>query len=621
MKQLQPLRSRWVVAAVAMAFFTLPFLSGQTDVQFFPLSEVRPGLKGVGRTVFEGDKIEEFQVEVLGVLKNAIGPKHDVILARLSGGPLERTGVIQGMSGSPVYIDGKLLGAVALSFPFSKEPVAGITPIEEMLEVVPEPPPPAPAALATRMNYHIARVATDPLDGGRLIPEPDDAAAILSKLPPSQGGESTVSSLRLPLRFGGFSSETIQTYTPLFRQMGFEPLEGGTLSAGESTPPITAGVEPGSMISLLLVRGDLNLNGDCTVTYRRGNNLYACGHRIFLMGPAQIPFAQSRVLGTVPSLAMSFKLDAPGPPVGTIRQDRFGAIYGEVGDMAPLIPVHIRVESTLNRKADYNFEMVQETFLSPLLLNLGVVSTLAATERMLGPSTIEIKGDIRLSGGEVVDLEDVVSSDINTPGAAGAAVSLPLAYLLASGFLDMRVEGIDLSIVSRNEKRVATLDQVWSTKSEVHPGDHIEVTALLRTPSGETAIQKIPVTIPESIRDKTLSVMVGSGPTLNALQSGFNPLTAMPRDLPHLVRNLNRMRRNDRLYVLLMAPQRSFILQGDEYPSPPPSLVQTFLADPAASSSVMFSASSVIGDFETKSSPYSIRGQKTLLLKVVGAGS
>jgi SpoIVB peptidase S55 len=621
MKQLQPLRFRWVVAAVALPFFALPFLLGQADVQFFPLSEVQPGLKGVGRTVFEGDKIEEFQVEVLGVLKNAIGPKHDVILARLSGGPLERTGVIQGMSGSPVYIDGKLLGAVALSFPFSKEPVAGITPIEEMLEVVPEPAPTGPAALATRMNYHIARVATDPLDGGRLIPEPDDAAAVLSKLPPSQGEESTVSSLRLPLRFGGFSSETIQTYTPLFRQMGFEPLEGGTLSGGESTPPITAGVEPGSMISLLLVRGDLNLNGDCTVTYLRGNNLYACGHRIFLMGPAQIPFAQSRVLGTVPSLAMSFKLDAPGPPVGTIRQDRFGAIYGEVGDVAPLIPVHIRVDSTLNRKADYNFEMVQETFLSPLLLNLGVVSTLTATERMLGPSTVEVKGNIRLSGGEVVDLEDVVSSDMNTPGAAGAAVSLPLAYLLASGFLDMRVEGIDLSIVSRNEKRVATLDQVWSTESEVHPGGHIEVTALLRTPSGETAIQKIPVTIPESVRDKTLSVVVGSGPTLNALQSGFNPLTAVPRDLPHLVRNLNRMRRNDRLYALLMAPQRSFILQGDEYPSPPPSLVQTFLADPAASSSVMFSGSSVIGDFETKSSPYSIRGQKTLLLKVVGAGS
>jgi hypothetical protein len=621
MKQLEPLRSRWVVAALAIPLFVVPFLSGQADVQFFPLSEVRPGLRGVGRTVFEGEKIEEFQVEVLGVLKNVIGPKHDVILARLSGGPLERTGVIQGMSGSPVYIDGKLLGAVALSFPFSKEPVAGITPIEEMLEVVPGPGPPAPAAPATRMNYHLARVATDPPEGGRLIPEGDDAASILSKLLPSQAGESTVSGLRLPLRFGGFSSQAIQTYTPLFRQMGFEPLEGGALSAGESTPPSTAELEPGSMISLLLVRGDLNLNGDCTVTYRRGNNLYACGHRIFLMGPAQIPFAQSRVLGTVPSLAMSFKLDAPGPPVGTIRQDRFGAIYGEVGDMAPLIPVHIRVDSTLNRKADYNFEMVQETFLSPLLLNLGVVSTLTATERMLGPSTVEIKGNIHLSGGQVIDLEDVVSSDINTPGAAGAAVSLPLAYLLASGFLDMRVEGIDLSIVSRNEKRVATLDQVWSTKSEVHPGDHIEVTALLRTPSGETAIQKIPVTIPESVRDKTLSVVVGSGPTLNAFQSGFNPLTAVPRDLPHLVRNLNRMRRNDRLYALLMAPQRSFILQGDEYPSPPPSLVQTFLADPAASSSVIFSGSSVIGDFETKSSPYSIRGQKTLLLKVVGAGS
>jgi hypothetical protein len=339
------------------------------------------------------------------------------------------------------------------------------------------------------------------------------------------------------------------------------------------------------------------------------------------MGPAQIPFAPARVLATVASLAMSFKLDAPGPLAGAIRQDRFGAIYGAVGDKVAMIPVHIQVDSTLNKKTDYNFEMVQETFLSPLLLNLGVVSTLTATERMLGASTLEVKGNIRLSDGEVVKVEDVLSADVNTPGAAGAAVSTPLAYLLASGFLDLRIQGIDLSIVSRNEKRLATLDQVWSTQSEVHPGDHIEIAALLRAPWGETVVEKIPVDIPASVRDKTLSVVVGSGPTLNALQSGFNPLSATPRDLRQLVRNLNRMRRNDRLYALLMAPQRSFILQGDEYPSPPPSLVQTFLADPTAASSVVFSGSSVIGDFETKSSPYSIRGQKILILRVVGAGS
>jgi hypothetical protein len=423
------------------------------------------------------------------------------------------------------------------------------------------------------------------------------------------------------LRFGGFSDEVIRPLAPLFRAMGFDPMPGGSLTGSENGPPSKADLVPGSMISLLLMRGDLDLNVDCTVTYRQGDNLYACGHRVLLAGPTQIPFAQSRVLVTVPSLASSFKVDAPGQLIGTIHQDRFSAIYGVLGDKAQLIPVHVQVESTLNRKADYHLEMVQETYLSPLLLNLAVGSMLSATERMLGPSTLEIAGKIRLSNAEPVNIEDIVSSDINNPNAAAAAASTPLVYLLASPFPDLRITDIDLSIVSRNEKRVATLEQVWSTKSEVRPGDHVEVTALLRNPSGTTVTQKIAVKIPDSVSDKTLSVIVGGGSSINALQYRFSPLSTTPRDLHQLVRALNRMRRNNRLYALLMAPQRSFILQGDEYPSPPPSLVQTFLADPSVSSSLIFSGGSIVGDFETKPSPYTIRGEKTLFLKVVNNGT
>lgn len=596
-------------------------LGAQRDIKFFPLNEIRPGLRGVGRTVFEGDKIEEFQVEILGVLKNAIAPKHDVILGRLSGGPLEKTGVIAGMSGSPVYIDGKLVGAIALSFPFSKEPLTGITPIEEMLDVVPETVnagnKPTTASLSS-LDFRIARAFTDPTDLGRLIPAANMDVSDLSKLLGSTNSGTALSGMRLPLRFGGFSSEVIQPYTPLFQALGFEPMPGGAL--GDDTP-IKGDLAPGSMISLLLMRGDLDLNIDCTVTYRQGNNLYACGHRVLLAGPTQIPFAQARVLATVPSLASSFKLDAPGPLIGTIHQDRFSAIYGVVGDKAQLIPVRVRVESTLNKKAEYNFEVVQESFLTPLLMSLAIGSTLSATERMVGPSTVEIEGKIRLSDGQHVDIGDVVSSDINNPMTTASAVSTPLVYLLASSFPDLRIGGIDLSIISRNEKRVSSLEQVWSTKSEVEPGDHIEVTALLRTPSGETVTQKIPVDIPQSVSDKTLSLVVGGGASINALQFRLSPPGTTPRDLGQLVRALNRMRRNNRLYALLMAPQRSFILQGDEYPSPPPSLVQTFLADPAVSSSVTFSGSSVVGDYETKPSRYAIRGEKTLMLKVVNKGT
>jgi hypothetical protein len=604
-----------------MGVFFAACLWGQAGTQYFPISEIRPGLKGVGRTVFEGDKVEEFQVEILGVLKNGLAPKHDVILARLSGGPLEKTGVIAGMSGSPVYVDGKLVGAVAISFPFSKEPLAGITPIEDMLEVVPEGKAPPAAPVATSLPFRMAPLSTGSADAVRLIPEEEAGPQSFARFLPRETGADSLTNLRLPLRFGGFSREAIDLYAPIFRQMGFEPMQGGGLSGGDTEQPLKTDLEPGSMVSLLLVRGDLDVNADCTVTFRQGDQLYACGHRVMSTGPAEFPFAPSRVLVTVPSLLASFKLDAPGRVVGTIRQDRFSAIYGKVGDKdARMIPVHVHVDSTLNKRVDYNFEMVQETLLSPLLLNLSLVSVLTTTEPNIGPSALEVKGLIRLAGGESVNVEDVLSADVGTAGQAAAVVATPLNYLLASAFPNLQIEDIDLSVVSRNEKRVATLEQVWSTQSEVRPGDRVELTALLRLPSGQTVTQKIPVDIPGSVSDKMLSLVVGSGTYLNALQFRLLPIGSAPRDLQQLVRALNRMRQNNRIYALLMAPQRSFIIQGDEYPSPPPSLVQTFLADPAVASSAIFSGTSVVGDFETKPSPYTVRGQKTLILKVVGPG-
>ena len=199
-------------------------------------------------------------------------------------------------------------------------------------------------------------------------------------------------------------------------------------------------------------------------------------------------------------------------------------------------------------------------------------------------------------------------------------VATPLTYLMGSGFPDLRIEGIDVSVKSRNERSVATLEQVWSTKSEVKPGDHIEVVALMRLPGGQALTQKIPVDIPESVSDKALMLAVGGGSNINALQFRLAPPGSAVRDIHQIVKALNRMRRNNRLYALLMAPQRSFIMQGDEYPSPPPSLIQTFMADPAAASSVNLSGTSVVGDFEAEPSSLMIHGQKMLLLKVVGPG-
>jgi SpoIVB peptidase S55 len=617
---------RWLWGMVFAVLAVSP-LFAQENQKFFPLSEIQPGLKGVGRTIFEGNQIQEFQVEFLGVLKNALAPKHDVILARLSGGPLAKTGVVAGMSGSPVYVNGRLVGAVALSFPFSTEAYAGITPIQEMLDVVPvatggrKPNPPATLEM---------RIFPDPQSktaAGRLIPDERVEQADWTALLPGSPEAESLSSLRLPLRFGGFSASAMQAFAPAFNQLGFEPMQGGMLTGSPSsaTPraqPAPGELEPGSMVSVMLVEGDLNLNVDCTVTYRQGNNLYACGHRFLMTGPVEFPFAPSNVLATVPNLANSFKVDSPGMPVGSIRQDRFGAIYGVVGEKAKMIPVTLKVNSTLNRQAHYHFEMVEQNFLTPLLANLAITSALTSTERAVGPSTLNIEGSIRLSSGDTVNVEDVLSGELNTANVAGASIAGPLAYLLGSGFPNLDVEGIEITVTARNKRSVATLEQAWSTQSEVRPGDHLEVIAALRMNSGEHLTERIPVDIPLSVSDKALSLVVGDGATINALENRLGPVgtSGSVQDLHQLVRALNRMRRNNRLYVLLMAPQRSFMLHGNEYPSPPPSLVQTFLADPAVASSVLYRGTSVVGDFETKPSAFSIQGQKTLMLKVSDVG-
>lgn len=593
----------------------------QSNPQFFPLDEVRPGLMGVGRTILQGDKIQEFQVELIGVLKNVLAPKHDAILARLSGPAIDRTGVVAGMSGSPVYVDGKLLGAVAISFPFSKEPYTLITPIEDMLQVVPKSPPDDSSQAAFSLPWHDAAAPSPAGVIDRWIPDAQSGPALWASLLSRWTNSSSLSQFRLPAHFSGFGESVMSAYSPLLNELGFEPVEAATVSGGPSTsspsPADIRSIVPGSMISVALVRGDLNLNVDCTVTYRQGDHIYACGHQIFSVGPADVPFAESHVLATIPSLVTSFKVDAPGPVIGSIRQDRFGAIYGVLGEQAPTIPVHIELASSLGRTIDYDFQVAQQPLLSPLLVNLAIVSAVSSSERDAGPSTLDLNGQIKLSDGEAIQLEDVVSSPLSSAGGAGSSVAVPLSYLLNGQFPNLRILGVDLHIAAQNESRVATLEQVWSTRSEVRPGDHIEVTAMERTPSGKSIMQKIPVDIPASITDKTLSLVVGSGAALNALQLRFIRPGAPPRSLRQLVHDLNRTRRNNRLYALLMTPQRSFVMEGTEYPSPPPSLLQTFMADPAVSSRVVYRTGSIVGDYATKAVPYAIEGEQTLYLKVI----
>lgn len=609
-------RKSLCIAAWLMLFVPTAGAGQPASPGFFPLKDVKPGMTGVGRTVFHGSKIEDFQVEILGVLHNT-GPQQSIILARLSGGPLEKTGVLAGMSGSPVYIDGKLVGAVALAFPFSKDPIAGITPIEQMARVL-ERAQPGQDPPVVKVNLH--QVPTPSGSEPRLVP------AQINLLPSAGGAEESIqvspdrprlSRIATPLALSGFSSRTIEQFTAQFRALGLVPMQGGGGSSDENTKPGDASeLKPGSMISVQLIRGDLGVNADGTVTYVDGKRIYAFGHRFLSAGPAEMPFAASNVITLLANTASSFKISTPGGLLGAIRQDRSSGILGVVGDKARMIPVSVRLRSARSRDMNYRFEMVNDRYLSPFLLQLAVFGTLDATERIVGESSLAIRGSIVLKDLPPVRVENLFSADANTPAVAAMTTAAPLALLLHSGFSTLEVTGIDLEIVSSDERRLASLDQVWSGKREVRPGEQLEITAVLRAEDGTEIVKKVPVDIPPSLTPGPLQITVADGNSLNLaemreLPGGFNPKTPA-----QLVRAINNLRKNNRLYVRLSRPQTAFLLHGAQFPSPPPSVARAMANEPSASTNIVTSKVSTLAEVELEPLPSVVAGQKTISVLV-----
>ena len=313
---------------VALLFTVVP---ASAALSILPLKDVRAGMHGVGKTVFAGDTVEDFDVEILGILENT-GPRQSLILGRLTGGPLEHTGVLQGMSGSPVYIDGKLIGAVALAFPYSKDPIAGIRPIEEMLRVNTFPSAPAPQKLADLTN----------------------PASLLEKALPKAAsvgfGEARMTEVATPVSFSGFTSSAIEQFAPQLRALGLEPRQGISLGGA----PIDrmgnpSALKPGSMISVELMMGDMSVGADGTLTAIDGNEVYAFGHRFLAIGATQLPFTRSEVMTLLANVNTSFKISSARELMGVISQDRDTAITGSLGIRAAMTPArHLRSRRNRN---------------------------------------------------------------------------------------------------------------------------------------------------------------------------------------------------------------------------------------------------------------------------------
>jgi len=596
---------------------------------FLPLKQVKPGMKGMGKTVFHGDKVEEFQVEILGVLDN-IAPRQSAILARLSGGPLESTGVMGGMSGSPVYIDGKMVGAVAFSFPFSKEAIAGITPIQQMVDIFDKSEEPI---RVDPIRIEVSSVKPHrTLEFKPAIELPDLSAMGSKTFAVSESLAAAIPSLRpwsgqlfnyidTPIVLSGFNSKAAQLFGNALKPLGMTAIQSGGIAVGSGSDKLAdaADLLPGSAIAVQLIRGDLGVGASATgtVTYRDGNNVYAFGHPWLSVGPVQLPFSKARVLSLLPNLSSSFKIAVPTDLVGSITQDRSQGLFGTVGVLPKLIPLTINLKSSRNRLETFKYEVINDRILTPLLMNFTIFNTITSIERALGDSTLQVQGKISVKGQPQIKIENLFSGEANAQIFASLAVVQPLSYILGSGFDNVDVENVTVDITSIDEKRTVILDRVWADRDEVKAGETVILSAFLRASNGGEHVEKIPLDIPPDMTSGTLLVTVADGSTLTAVENRSLRQQFSPRDLDQLIRAINNIRKNDRVYVRLQRPEPSVILRGEEFSTLPPSFNTVITSDRSSSSSLSTMRSSNLYEYELPSTPFVITGQRSLTLEVV----
>jgi len=582
---------------------------------FMPVSELKPGMKGVGRTVFEGTRIDEFQVEVLGVLENVMGPGGSMILARLEGGPLAKTGVIAGMSGSPVAIDGRLVGAVAYSFPFAKETIGGITPFAEMVAATAsEAPRAASARLSLRLNKEGVAF---PLDRDTLVaalrrPLPSviaDPGAFRGALPPGLAGAS-LQPLSMPLTFSGFDPSVFEWARSLFAGLGFTPIAGS--ASGAATTGEAPALMPGSAVGVSLVDGDFDLSSTGTVTAVEGDRVYAFGHPFFNLGPTQFPLRKAWVYSVFPSLYSSFKITAPMDVVGTMDQDRSTAIAGRLGAPPRMVPVRVRLKTSRGQERRFAFRVVEDELLSPALAFISLLSALQGSERQYGTSTMDVSATLKLAGGREVRVQDLFADD-QPALQASALVAAPLAYLMSNDFEPVTVEGLVVEVSSKESVQTATLQRAWIERAgPIRPGAALPLKVLLRTYRGETRTETIPVQIPQHAAAGTYALLVSDARAMTVLEQREMRQPFVPRDLDQLVRAINGLRRNNHLYARLMRPESGAIVSGEYMQSLPPSVLSVL---GSGESGVVPIRTAAVWDFDLPT-PYSLSGSRLLSVVV-----
>jgi hypothetical protein len=583
--------------------------AGRQSSPFYPIDQVRPGQVGIGRTVFAGDTIEEFKANILGVLHNVLGPRRDLILARLEGGPLATTGVIQGMSGSPVYIDGRIVGAVSYSLgSFPTAPIAGITPIAEMTEAVQTGGP---------------RVATPGLSPDWSTTSAADVFGVLTRL-----AQRAMAPLRATSDFGLLGPPALADLVPSIRPIGaamvfsgFDPdidlrlrqaLGAGGGGAQAARPAdrveVSGPLRGGDAVGVSLIRGDLEMGATGTVTYVDGNRVYAFGHPFLNLGPTAFAMTRSHVFTVLPSLDSSLKIASLGPVVGTISQDRATAVGGTLGAGPHELDVTVTLSSDRSADRTFTFHVLQDQTLTPLFSYVALLNALASYERQAGVLSVAASGTVSFGADGQVTIDDRFTGE-TAVSAAATTLAQPLGAAATNEFRAVTAEKADFHLRVSEKVDSATIERVWLDTTKPHFGETHTVQVLLRDYRGGTETVAIPVTMPAQAQGP-MTLLVSDATTLAGLeQRELKPGRAA--SWPALLAQMNDLRRNNRLYVRLINASTGTVVGGQTLPALPATIRSVLDADSSIASASVSRA--VVGAWDRRLDRV-VRGSRELTI-------
>lgn len=585
----------WMLAAASMvcpATCGAAARAGEPDPKsYWNVRDLKPGMKGVGRTVMVGTRLEEFEVEVLGVLRD-VSPGRDMILCRLSGCNLEHAGIIQGMSGSPIYIDGKLVGAVAFAWEFAKDPIAGVTPFSQMVEYVRAADRRIAAEDRARPGDETRTVSLDASIWDRDAPLPaveaPAAGSTASATTNQGGGLAGMRPIATPLAASGFSPRALAFLDLRLGPLGMSAAPGGKalddVIAREGDKPLV----PGSPVSVAMVMGDFDISGIGTVTHVEGDRVYAFGHPMLGLGRCAFPMMTGYIHTVYPRASVSMKLGSPMKVVGVLDTDVSTAVSGRLGRVPDMMPMTVQVRvGPYSEPKSYKVQIAREPNMLATLVMSVLTSALDTEGNLPEELTARIEATIRVAGYEPLIVKETLSgprySGPTGPISLLSSVASTVNLLARNPFRPIRIEEIDCRIVLDPRRELADLDSIRLASDRVRPGETLRLVATLRPYHGERRSLALELPIPDDFPEGTHEVVICDLTRSLQRRMRNTPGLLEPKTADDLVKLLRERAEPTRtsLYLHVARPGKGLAVAGQPLPDLPGS-VRSMLASPKA---------------------------------------